>query len=331
MAKRIINNIKLGAFVAGGLLFLILLLYMIGKNRSLFGATYVLKARFEHVQGLVAGNNVRYAGIEVGTVKKISILNDTLIEVTLLVDKNMKNIIRRNAIVSIGTEGFVGNKVVNIIPSKQPGSLAVDGDLLVTKKAIDTDELLQTLSKTNQDVAVIAAELKITAQRLNNSSNGLWQLLNDASIPQQVKASVGNIRAAAVKANEMVSSLNIIITDVKNGKGSAGMILRDSAFANNLTDAVSKIKNAGTGADSLAAQITNIVNGIRNDINNGKGPAHAILRDSAMVQKLNSSLYNIQKGTDNFNQNMEALKHSIFLRGYFRKLEKQKMEGQNKK
>jgi phospholipid/cholesterol/gamma-HCH transport system substrate-binding protein len=323
MAKRIINNVKLGAFVAGGLVFLILLLYMIGKNRSLFGATYVLKARFEHIQGLVTGNNVRYAGIEVGTVKKNSILNDTLIEVTLLVNKSMQNIIRSNAIVSIGTEGFVGNKVVNIIPSKQPGSLAVDGDLLVTKKTIDTDELLQTLSKTNQDVAIIAAQLKASVQRFNNSS-GLWELLSDRSIPQDVKTSIAGIRMAAGKANEMVSSLNIIITDVKNGKGSAGMILRDSSFALSLTDAVLKIQHAGNEADSLAMEITKLVNGIRNEVNNGNGPAHALLKDSAIVIKLNNSLYNIQKGTDNFNQNMEALKHSVFLRGYFRKLEKQR-------
>jgi phospholipid/cholesterol/gamma-HCH transport system substrate-binding protein len=64
MAGRSINNIKLGAFVLGGLLFLVLLLYMIGKNRSLFGASYTLKARFDHIQGLMIGNNVRFAGID---------------------------------------------------------------------------------------------------------------------------------------------------------------------------------------------------------------------------------------------------------------------------
>ena len=74
MAKQGINNVKLGAFVLAGLLFLVLLLYMIGKNRNLFGATYLLKAKFENVQGLVTGNNVRFAGIEAGTVKKIIIL-----------------------------------------------------------------------------------------------------------------------------------------------------------------------------------------------------------------------------------------------------------------
>lgn len=323
MAKKSINNIKLGAFVLGGLLFLVLLLYMIGKNRNLFGSTYRLKARFENVQGLVAGNNVRYSGIEAGTVKKINILNDTLIEVTMIIDKKMKNIIRKNAVVAIGTEGFVGNKVVNILPAKQPAALAIEGDVLASKKSIDTDDMLQTLHKTNNDIAVIASELKATVQRVNNS-NALWALLNDNAIPQDLRASISRIRAATDKAGNMAANLDGLIADIKDGKGSAGMILKDTSIAYNLNEAILKIKKVGADADSLVAGLNQVTTGIRDDINTGKGPINAMLKDSALVTKLNASLDNIQKGTDGFNQNMEALKHNFLLRGYFRKQEKQK-------
>ncbi|MEK7199628.1 MAG: MlaD family protein, partial [Bacteroidota bacterium] len=178
MEKKTIDNIKLGTFVSAGLLFLVVLLYMIGKNMSLFGDTYMLKARFENAQGLVVGNNVRYSGIQSGTVKEIEIMNDTTIEVTLLVEKKMMAIIRKNAVVSIGTEGLVGNKVVNIIPRRKQAPLAEEGDILFAKRSVDADEMLQTLSQTNNDVAVIAADLKITIQRIN-TSNALWNLLND--------------------------------------------------------------------------------------------------------------------------------------------------------
>jgi phospholipid/cholesterol/gamma-HCH transport system substrate-binding protein len=98
MAKGTINNIKLGLFVLAGLFFLVLLLYMIGKNRNLFGATYVLKARFDNVQGLVTGNNVRFSGIEAGTVKKINIISDSVIEVTMIVQNKMKSIIKKKCV-----------------------------------------------------------------------------------------------------------------------------------------------------------------------------------------------------------------------------------------
>ncbi len=135
MAKKIISNVKLGVFVLAGLLFLVILLYMIGKNRNLFGSNYVLKARFENIQGLVAGNNVKFAGIQAGTVKSINIINDTLIEVTMVIEKRMSKIIHKNAIASISTEGLVGNKVLNITPSKIPAELAVENDILPYKKS----------------------------------------------------------------------------------------------------------------------------------------------------------------------------------------------------
>ncbi len=323
MAKQTVNNIKLGVFVLVGLLFLVILLYMIGKNRNLFGDTYILKARFENIQGLVSGNNVRFSGIQTGTVKRIKILSDTVIEVTMIIETRMKKIIRKNAIVSIGTDGLVGNKVVNIIPSRQPASLAEEGDILSSKKSVDTEEMLQTLSKTNNDVAIIASELKSTVQRINSSS-ALWEMLNDKSIPQDLRMAVADIRKATAKAGSMVDNLFTIITDVKNGKGSAGVLLTDTAFSHNLNEAVLKIKSIGDAADALAAEITKMIKGFQHDLNSGSGTAHALLKDSLMAVKLNTSLENIQKGTEGFNQNMEALKHSIFFRGYFRKLDKKK-------
>jgi phospholipid/cholesterol/gamma-HCH transport system substrate-binding protein len=325
MAKKAINNIKLGVFVIAGLLFLVLLLYMIGKNENLFGKTYVLKARFENIQGLVPGNNARFSGIHAGTVKRVKILSDTVIEVTMIIETKMKNIIRKNAIVSIGTDGLVGNKVINIAPSKEPAPLAVEGDFLVSKKSVDTDDMLKTLFKTNEDVAVIAAELKSTVKRINSSS-ALWEILNDKSLPQDLRLSVANIRSATGKAGNLVDNLSNIVTDVKEGKGSLGILLRDSSFAENLNEAVFKINSVGEEADKLAAEINTVVQGINQDINKGKGTANALLKDSLLVIKLNASLDNIQKGTDGFNQNMEALKHNILFRGYFRKLEKKQQK-----
>jgi phospholipid/cholesterol/gamma-HCH transport system substrate-binding protein len=323
MARQTINNTKLGAFVLGGLLFLILLLYMIGRNRSLFSSTYLLKARFENVQGLIPGNNVRYAGIQAGTVKKIEILNDTTIEVSMIIETKMENIIRKDAITSIGTDGLVGNKVINIVPGRSNAIIALDGDLLATKKALDTDEILSTLSNTNKDIAIIVTGLKSTVERIN-SSTALWGLLSDETIPADIQNSVANIRLATSRASMMTNDLHTIIGDIKEGKGSAGILLKDTAFAYNLNEAALKMRAVGVHADNLSSQLNSLVSGIQNDINTGKGPANSILKDSLLVNKLNKSFDNIQIGTDGFNQNMEALKRSFLFRGYFRRQEKQK-------
>jgi phospholipid/cholesterol/gamma-HCH transport system substrate-binding protein len=129
----------------------------------------------------------------------------------------------------------------------------------------------------------------------------------------------------------MANTLNEIVGDVKDGKGSLGSILRDTAIAKNLSEAIVKINNVGSNVDSLVSNVNKIALGIENDINKGKGTANALLKDSMIVTKLNASLDNIQQGTDGFNQNMEALKHNFLLRGYFKKLEKKKEKEAKKK
>lgn len=329
MAKKIVNSVRLGIFVICGLAFLILLLFMIGRNKSLFGSKYLLKAKFVNVQGLIPGNNVRYSGIQSGTVKSIKFVNDTTIEVSMIIDTEMQKIIRKNAIASIGTDGIVGNKVVNISPGKEPSEFALEGDVIFSKMPLDTDEILQTLSKTNKDVAEIVTGLKLTVQRVNNST-ALWELLNDEALPRELRQSAVNLRQTTAKAGLMANDLHKIITDINAGKGSIGQLLKDTSFVYNLNEAVLKINKVGTEADQLTSEIRSIVKGIQKDVNTGKGPANAFLKDSVMVKNLNSSIYNLRKGTDGFNQNMEALKSSFLFRGYFKRQERNKQQEQPK-
>jgi phospholipid/cholesterol/gamma-HCH transport system substrate-binding protein len=326
---KTVNNLKLGVFVLAGLFFLVLLLYMIGSNSNIFGKTYELKARFQNVHGLVVGNNIRYAGIETGTVQKIEILNDTLIEVTMNIQNRMKNIIRKTATVSIGTEGVVGNKVINLLPGREKGDFAVEGDYLVTHPSLDTDVILESLDATQQDIAQIAVEMKTILQRINNSS-GLWTLMYDQTIPRNINASIANIQQATGKALHFASNLDLLLMDIQKGEGSIGALVTDTVFATQLNNAVMEIKAAGSEADSLAGEFRKIVDGLRYDINDGKGPVNAMLKDTSVMEKVNASLENIRSGTERFNQNMEAMKHHFLFRGYFKKEAKAKAKAEAK-
>jgi phospholipid/cholesterol/gamma-HCH transport system substrate-binding protein len=324
-----INNLKLGVFVIAGLLFLVLLLYMIGKNRSLFGSYFTLKAQFDNTQGLVPGNNVRFAGIEAGSVKRIKVLADTLIEVEMIVRNKMKPFIHQNAEVSIGTEGFVGNKVVNIAASKEPAPLVKDGDLLRGKKALSTESMLQVLSKTNNNLGLISEELVITIERIN-SSTALWRLLQDEELPADVKASLKQVYSATARINKATEDVAWMTARIRNGEGSLGAVIQDTALVYQLNQAVEKIAAVGQRADTLALQVMQLTQSVQMDIDNGHGVAHALLKDSAIVKKINNSLQHIEQGTASFDENMKALKSNFLLRGYFRRQAKAQKESDGK-
>jgi phospholipid/cholesterol/gamma-HCH transport system substrate-binding protein len=318
MAKKTFNYIKLGVFVIAGLAFLVLLLYVIGRNQNMFGNTFMLKARFDNVHGLMKGSNIRYAGINAGTVSDVQVLNDTTIEVTLLVKTKMKNYIRRNANLSITTDGLMGNKLINIEPGKTAASLAEEGFIFYGVPGPDTDDMLRVLSSTNNDVAVISKELKETVQRINRSKM-LWTVLNDESIPENIRSSLTRINTASVTLNDMMEDLNAIAEGIRTGKGSLGKLLVDSAIALDVKEAVAKLKNVGAGADSLTQKINLIVLNLHEDINSGKGTVTALLKDEKMRADLSASIEGLEKDTKSLGEILNAVRHSFLFRGYFRK------------
>jgi phospholipid/cholesterol/gamma-HCH transport system substrate-binding protein len=334
MANQKISNLKLGMLVLSGLFLFIMTLYIIGKNENFFGSNFEIKTRFTNVNGLMPGNNIRFAGIQAGTVKRIRIIDDTTIEVTLSIDNAMKPYIHKNAIATLGTEGLMGNKVINILPEKSPAGakpapLAQPGDLLATPKAVSTDEMLQTLAITNNNIAEISEDLKTTIRRINKST-ALWTTLNDDGLARNIRSSLNNLSQASTHANNMTRDLHTIISDMKTGKGSIGTLLRDSSLASSLGQAIEKINIAGSNIARLTADLSATVRDIHQDITDGKGTINALLKDPALVAKLNASMENIRLGTDAFNQDMEALKHNFLLRGYFRKQAKQQAKEQQK-
>jgi phospholipid/cholesterol/gamma-HCH transport system substrate-binding protein len=322
MPRQNSSNIKLGALVISGLVVFISTLYVIGKNENFFGSSFELRVRFANVSGLVAGDNIRFAGIQAGTVKRITVINDTTIEVTMMVDEKMRPFIRKNAQADIGTEGLMGNKVVNILPVRGDTAGVNAGDELSTKPASGTEELLSSLTRTSGNIEEISEDLKSTIRRIN-SSTGLWNLLNDESLSPHVRQALVNIDEASEKANAMTADLHSIVADIKAGKGNVGMLLRDTAMAANLEKAVAVVRSAGEKADQLTGDLGRTIADIHTQIDAGQGTVHTLLKDPALAEKLNASMDNIRQGTQAFSQDMEALKHNFLLRGYFRKLDRQ--------
>lgn len=321
MASRMLNNLRLGLFVLAGLFMLILTLYYLGKNRNLFGSTFMLKAEFKNVNGLRAGNNIRFAGIEVGTVKKVKIISDTLVEVTLTINSSVKKFIMKNAEVTIGTDGLMGNKLLNIIPVNKAADPVEEGDVLRSKKVADTDEMLNTLSISNDNIAFISTQLKETVQRINKSK-GLWDLLNDSTLSGNLRNSFYNIQQTTVKAKSFLVQLNGLVEEIQKGKGSVGALLKDTTFSHNLNEAVFRIQEVGDNAIVLSEKLNNLVDTIGSDLKSKDGTFYLLMKDSVFAGHINASILNIEKASYKLNENMEAMKHNFLFRGYFKKQEK---------
>ena len=304
--------------VLGGLLFLIFTLYMIGKNRNLFGSTFTIKAVLSNVNGLVPGNNVRFKGIDVGTVKSITVANDTAIYVTMTIDQNMRPYIKKNAIASIGTDGLMGNKLININSDSEPSAPVDQNDIIQSQKPVETDEMLRTLNTTNNNIERITHNLYEISVKLN-SSKSLWMLLSDTIVTKDLKNAVYDFRQAGANTAEMTATAKHIVTKFENGNGLAFKLFNDTSMSNQLSHSLKQIELISNQTSAMMKDLKTVVD----DMKEGDGTAGLLLTDTLLRQSLFQSAKNIEQGTDRFNQNMEALKTNFLFKKYFKKLEKE--------
>lgn len=327
--KKTRDYIKLGVFVITGLTFLILLLYMIGKNRNLFDKTITINTRFENVHGLMVGNNVRFAGIEVGTVKDIEIINDSCIEVSMVLKKEMENIIKKNAVVTIGTEGFVGYKLINIENRNENSPYVENGDLLKAKSNPDTDEIIETLGKTIGEISVAAMQLNEIMQKVN-TSNALWSLLDDAQIGYKLHTSLNQLQSMSNNLKAASGNINRMTENVLDSNGLLHTLLYDTALAVQISKVLSSAENIGNTAKEFENKLSGSLDEIKSNIQYGNGVIPTLLNDSSVANKLSSGIDHLLMASKNLNQNMEALKHNFLFRRYFKKLEKERQDSVKK-
>ena len=153
------QKIKLGMFVILTGVVLIISLYLIGKKQNLFGNTFKITAVFNNVNGLKLGNNVRYAGINVGTVKEILMINDETICVDMVIEESIRKHMRENAFAVVGSDGLVGSMVINIFPGDGKGDILQEGDTIMSVRKKSSTDMMSTLSITNDNVAELSREL----------------------------------------------------------------------------------------------------------------------------------------------------------------------------
>lgn len=319
MSKYFVSNVKLGLFVMVGLVFLIGTLYFIGNNQNLFDSTIKVHATFYNVNGLMAGNNVRFSGIDVGTVKEVEIISDTAVNVTMVIKQDVIKFIKKNSVAAVGTDGLMGNKLVNITTSDVPSEPIEDGDVLVTFKPIDTDEMLRTLSATNNNLAIITSDLTRITQKVNNSRT-LWSLLTDSTVADNMKQSITNIRVTSSNTAELTRNLNGLVRDVREGKGMAGLLIHDTVSPVKLKNSLINIHNASEAAVKATQDIQTFTEHLKQNGN----AASVLVNDTTFANDLKKTMRNLRTGTEGLNQNMEAMKHNFLFRGYYKKQDKQK-------
>ncbi len=288
MKKDIGKKIKLGIFLTFGIIILIIGIYFIGEGQQLFRSTFQISGVFKDVAGLQAGNNVRLSGINIGTVKNVSIISDTTVRVEIVIDEGIRKFIKKDAVAIIGSEGLMGNKVLVINPGTGGKKMIEDNDVIETIVPVSVDDIFQSLNTTITNANLITGDLASITSNIESGEGTIGKLVMDKAWRQDFDA---------------------IFINLKNG--SAGFkTLMDKA--NDMDEILLSFKSSMENT----ANITHDLSVITNNIQSGKGAVGRLFMNQAAAQNIDSTFIYLKEGSAAFKELIEKAQGSWLLWGF---------------
>ena len=199
-------KIRLGLFVAGGLALFVIAIFIIGKQKNLFNPVFKITSTFHNVGGLQIGNNVRFSGINVGTVDNIVIINDSTVRADLIIKEEVRQFIKSDCRVAIGSEGVIGDKLVTISQGSAEAPLVKEGQRLESSEPVETDAIMSSLRVTAGNAEVITKQLAEIMTKINTGKGTLGRLIQDKTLAENLNKTVSNLKNSSKSLDENMTA-----------------------------------------------------------------------------------------------------------------------------
>ncbi len=123
------SQLKVGLTVLAASITLGVLIFLMSGTGGLFTTKILLKSYFDNANGLRVGAPVRLAGVDIGNVTKIRVVQDrtkqlTPVEVTMKVNTRYRFNLRKDSLTLLSTAGVLGETYIDIDSSQAKGPQA---------------------------------------------------------------------------------------------------------------------------------------------------------------------------------------------------------------
>ncbi|WP_423126421.1 MlaD family protein [Gaoshiqia sp. Z1-71] len=287
---------RLGIFIAGGITIFVIAIFIIGKQQNLFNPVFKITTTFFNVSGLQIGNNIRFSGIDVGIVDNIKIINDSTVQVDLLIRKDMQQFIKADSYASIGSEGIIGDRVVIITQGSNDAPMANDGQQILSKEPVETDAIMISLHSTAVNAELITLQLAEIMTNINSGKGTLGRLIQDSTIAENINQTIGNFKKSSAGLDETID------------------LTKENVFA-----FMESLQKTAAKTEVASYQLGEIMM----KINIGEGAIGMLIQDTTIVKNIDKTIINLKESSKGLNENMEALKHNFLFRRYFKRKSKE--------
>lgn len=226
------QKVKIGIFTLAGILLFVAGIFIIGSKQNMFGDTFLIYGTFKNVGGLEVGNNIRFAGINVGTVEDIRIVSDTMIRVDMRMQKQVRPFLKADAMASIGSDGLMGDKLITIASgSANEVRLLASGSRIMTANPVDFDKVIGKFTNVADNADVIMRELAGMAVQIRQGNGTISKLLYTDDLSRSLEGTAAN-------AQKITGSLQGIASEIRSGRGSLGSLIYTDSLSRGLSEVV---------------------------------------------------------------------------------------------
>jgi len=213
-------ELKVGAFIVGGVILLVVCLFAIGDVAGYFQPGYDLRVMFDSANGMSSGSPVQYAGVEVGKVSNVRIITGShgVPQVELFVHLPRSIRVFTDDEAAISTFGLLGEKYLSITPGQGKGKQLTAGAVLVGQPPVSTELVIE---RSNE----VLTELKRTLEGVNG-------LVGDPNARVYLTETLQEIRDATRNWRLLGERLNLAMSHVEQGQGSLGRLVYDETLYN---------------------------------------------------------------------------------------------------
>ncbi|WP_263383578.1 MlaD family protein [Granulicella arctica] len=225
----------LGAFVLAGLILFTTVLFLIGDRNQAFSKHEQLYVEMATVTGIAPGSKVRAGGFDAGEVKVIELppRPSAKFRVKLEVDRKLHSFIRQDSLVSVDSDGLVGDKFLMIHAGTDASPEAAVGSTLPNKEPMELSAIIEKVSGTID----------------------------------QANATIGDVRHKLDGALDVITSTvtntNGLVTEARSGKGTVGMLLSDQRTADDVKQAVSNVQHASVNLNQVSVQAQQLMTDVQ--------------------------------------------------------------------
>jgi phospholipid/cholesterol/gamma-HCH transport system substrate-binding protein len=318
--------IIVGVFLALGLVVFVVGVLTLGGSQKTFSKNIHITATFDDVAGLKKGNNIWFSGVKVGTISEVRFTGPSQVDVKMSIDEADAPFIHHDAGVKIGADGLIGNKIIVIEGGTPQAPVIQDGDVLKAEKMLSTDDMLKTFQENNQNLLSITKDFKELSHKILAGKGTVGALLADSAMGLQLRSTMRNLQAATQSAAHMAAGLDNFSKKLSTKGGLADKVLTDTVTFNKIQASVAQLQKTVNSASEL----TQNLNTASKKLTTTDNAIGVLLNDPKGAVQVQTTLNNLQQSSVKLNDDLEAAQHNIFLKGFFKKKNKEQADSLKK-